>query len=205
MHTQPPPLFQSMLFENPWMLIVALVGAGAVCHSIGRNKINRTWSYAGKGLPLTSLLVFGLAQWVVTDHERLLERTKQLVAATESPVDVQLLRSFFEPQVQLSGPDGSIWMEGKALLDKLTGVITQGTVIGDQKILEIGVETEPADNGKSVLRLRTMIHQGPAAGQPQLTRWFIGWRWSSTDHAWRVHQVRWLSYMGHKPSKGLIP
>jgi ketosteroid isomerase-like protein len=186
---------QNLLFENPWPLVMALVATAAVLRLVGFRNRRPALTYAAMGAVLLAVGVYVLSAVVTTDRERIMERTRALVAAT-APLDLAVLDDVLAPGAFVSGPDGSAWVEYERVRVELQDVV-QRYQPAEHSIRDLQAEAGET-RGVSVIDLRTSAGAG-GAGLPVRTVWRLHWR-KEGDGQWRVAELQWLEFMGQSPS-----
>ncbi|MFA9477024.1 DUF4440 domain-containing protein [Phycisphaerales bacterium AB-hyl4] len=195
----PPPLWEHLLLERPWPLVVALLVGAILIRYVARQRRQPVMGHVALGLAIAAGGVLALA-WTVTTDRQLLERhTRQLVAATESPGDFSVIDRLLAPDAVLTGPDGDVWMNLSAIRNQLEQAIDRYT-IDDQIIRDIGAEVTGDNRARSAFDLRT--YSGAQAGLPTRSTWTLHWR-RGDDGEWRITRVQWDSFMDRPPSRSL--
>lgn len=185
----------SLLFENPWPGVVALVAVSAVLRVAGKRQGNKGVLIASWVALLLGLGVYAAASWVNTDREVMIQRTEAWIQAA-SPVDRAALTALMAPNVPLLGPQGDY------LLDLDAPTIAQNL---EQYRVEVvsyrDIEAWPASPGQGTSHLR-VSHE--VLGQRVLgTSWELGWRRNDAGD-WRVVSIKWVRYGNEPPSDGLL-
>jgi len=193
----PPPLWQSLLLEQPWPAVIALIAVAAVVHLAARQRTGWAWRAAAPAVLLLAGGVWLLAHLVPTDREALLARTEALVHAT-APLDTGTLDAILAPSVVLSGPRGDPWFDRTDLVDRLENA--RGRLSGfEHAIRGLGAEADDAGRGISVLDLRTRV---PASGNLAVaSKWTLYWRKDDAGR-WRVTEIQWHELLGRDPELG---
>ncbi len=198
MEPQPPALWSHMLFESPWLLAMGLVGVGVVLRLVGQQRGQRRVVTASWVALAAAVAVIGLAKVVTTDRERLLQRTRELVAAT-APLDGGRVAGFLAADAVLVGPDGDTWVS----VGELGGEIDaagRNYPIASQAIRHLEAEARSDAQGLVLVDLRTTLSEGFGAQAPIPTKWLLTWR--KTPEGWRVYRVQWLELMNQSPPRG---
>lgn len=200
MQLSPPPLWQAWLFENPWPLVVALLAAAVVLRVVSTRR-ETPWrgrlGWAALGAVLLAGGVYLSTAIVETDRERLIDRTRQLVAAT-APIDAGALDGLIARGAVVAGPDGSPWVVYDDIRDELEAAVQRHGGF-DHAIRGLAAEAVNKARGRSLLSLSTTTGD---LGVPIRTRWLITWR-REGDGRWRVMEIRWLEFRGRPPTRGL--
>lgn len=195
MQVAPPPMWQSLLLENPWPIVIALVAVAAILRVAGSRQRKPAMSYAALASLVAAVGVYLLAAFVITGREAIIQRTEALVAAT-APLDAAALDDLIARGAFVSGPDGRPWVEYDAIRPELEHVL-QRFRPSEQTIRSLGAEAQ-ATRGRSVIDLRTSLPNS-GYGLPVATVWGLEWR-KEGDGQWRVAEIRWLEFMNREPS-----
>ena len=195
-----PPLLENLLFEQPWPLVVAMVAVAAGCWVVASRRQKRgRLRLIALGIIVLAGAVVAMAQLVTTDREYLLDATAELVAATQSPTNSQVLDQLIAADAVVTGPAGEVWLEYAQLRSELQSVVDRHQ-IQEQRIRSVGAEVTSKTAGRSVFDLRTNI--GKETFIPIRSVWAL--RWVRDDAGqWRIKEIQWLQFQGHTPTQGL--
>lgn len=195
---QPPPLWQSLLLESPWLLVIALAAGGLIVRLAARQRGHRRLAHAGWIGPGLALLVWALSHLVQTGREQLLAHSRDLVAST-APIQPPHLLAMLRPDAVLVGPDGQTWLDGPALRAELESQAGR-LRIASQSIRSIEAQTLGDGQGVALLDLRTTLAEGFGAQAPIASKWLLTWR--QEDGVWRLQRVQWLELMNRPARMG---
>ncbi|MEX1016060.1 MAG: hypothetical protein WDZ31_04870 [Phycisphaeraceae bacterium] len=195
MNLQPPPLWEHLLLERPWPLVVALLVGAILLRYVARQRNQPVVGHVALGLALVAGGVFALAWSVTTDRQQIERHTRDLVQATVTPADFDVIDRLLSPDVVLVGPDGDVWLEAGPLRRQLETVVDRYG-IDDQIIRDFGVETTGDHTGRSAIDLRTY---SPGMVAPSV--WTLHWRRTGDDTPWRVVRIQWNEFMGNDPPR----
>ncbi|MCC7204809.1 MAG: hypothetical protein IT441_06990 [Phycisphaeraceae bacterium] len=194
----PASFWAHFFLENPWPIAaVAALIAGTLMwlnRQVGRRSL--AWTALGVvligclGTPLLAVLVH-------TSREQLIDRTRQLVRAA-GPVNPGTLRSIFDPQAVLLGPDGDAWLTVPQML-RVIDTLDQRYTIARHKLDILAAGTTGPDVGLCQIDLVSHFTRGPAPGRPMRTRWQLTWRRDPSGSEgqptpWRLTRVQWLKH-----------
>ncbi len=189
-----------LLLENPWPLVVVLVGLGAVLRVVGRRR--------GQGGAVTaSWVAFALAvgvnllaYFVQTTREALIERSGDLVEAT-SPLDAAAIGRLVAPTATLLGPDGTYYdtLDVAGITRRL-----ERYDLPVNKLREVAAEGRSATAGTSTIDVSSQL-----GGYPNRTVWRIEWRrdpagTDGADGGWRAVSFTWLEWNRQPPPADLL-
>ncbi|MEL7088175.1 MAG: hypothetical protein AAGL98_06985 [Planctomycetota bacterium] len=180
----------TLLFENPWPAVIALLGVSSVLRLVGKRQdqkrlVQVSWValFLGLGVYLTATLVN-------TDRETLIERTRAMIAAT-SPVDEPALRALFADRALLLGPEGDVW-------DELDAVFVARELdehgVKDNQIRLVDARANRPGVGFSTLDVSSKI-----MGIPQRSTWELAWQ-RDADGDWRITSMKWLTFNRQTPT-----
>ena len=198
MDIPPPPLWQLLLFEQPWPLVIVLLVSAVLLRHAARQRNQPRMGHVGFGLAVAAGAVFALAWLVTTDREMLERQTREVVAATESPTDLATLDRLLSPDAVLTGPGNEIWMEMSAIRRQLEQ-LGERFPIEQQVIRDIGAQVIDARRGRSAFDLRTYSPHQP--GVPYRSVWTLHWH-RQDNGDWQIVQVQWEQFMNRPPGHG---
>jgi len=202
MQLNEPPLWENLLLENPWPLALTLVvvAMGLLWHGVTRDdKRARRLSPVAA---LAAVAIWTAATFTTTTRETLIDRTEQLVRATQPPRDVATLTALFDPQARVLGASGDLWMQsGDKVAAELARSCDTFDVQGHWLRMQ-GADMTGPDRGRSLFVINTSLG-GTFAGRPVRTEWLVTWKQAS-DGQWRVLTVQWLDLQGSDPPPGIV-
>ena len=204
MQLDSPPMFEHLLLESPWAVMVVCVVAAAMLFSAGRRRKNKGVQVGGLAALALAAGVYLLAQGVTTAREQLILNTEALVAAT-APLDNAALDRLLDPSAVVTGPSTAVWVSAVQLRSKLNQV-AQRFDIGDQQVRAVDAFARDDTWGESVVTVRT----DPGGAGPVNTGWRLTWRHdpAGADNAgggWRVVEIRWMRFNGLEVQQGMMP
>lgn len=213
MQLDSPPMFEHLLLESPWAVMVVCVVAAAMLFSAGRRRKSRGIQAGGLAALALAVSVFMLAKGVTTARERLILDTEALVAAT-APLDNAALDRLLDPSAVVTGPDTAVWLNAVQLRPRLNQV-AQRFGIGDQQVRTVEAFARDETWGESAVTVRT---EAGGAG-PVNTGWRLTWRrddagddsgggsgdGSGGGGGWRVVEIRWMRFNGLEVQQGMMP
>jgi hypothetical protein len=202
MNFDSPPMFEHLFLESPWAVVAVCVIASIVLIAVGRQR--RSKRLAGVSVATLALAVgiWALANAVTTDREQLIQDTQDLVAAT-GPLDGAALDRLIDPNVTVSGPDGTVWLGSGLVTPRLHRVVSRFGVNG-QRTRNVQAIAHDTGWGESTVTVRTDLSS--TGGAPINTGWRLTWhRGPETDGGWRVVDIRWMRFQGREVQRGMIP
>lgn len=205
MQLDSPPMFEHLLLESPWAVMVVCVVAAAMLFSAGRRRKNKAVQAGGLVALALAVGVYLLAKGVTTDREQLILDTEALVAAT-APLDNAALDRLLDPSAVVTGPDTAIWLNAVQLRPRLNQA-AQRFGIGDQQVRMVDAIARDDTWGESVVTVRT----DPGGAGPVNTGWRLIWRrdpvagGNSGGGGWRVVEIRWMRFNGLEVQQGMMP
>ncbi|MFW5681819.1 MAG: hypothetical protein ACOC1G_02325 [Phycisphaeraceae bacterium] len=194
MDIPPPPVWQSLLLEQPWPLAILLLVIGVILRTIGRRTQRRGITRVALVAVVLAAGVVALAYFVETGREAVHQRMMALVKAVE-PLDSTAMRDLLSQDVQVTGPRGRVIVESGEVHRRLESS-QQRYGVGSHRVRDLDVWAHGGE-GRAMLALYSEINNTPA-----LTRW--GLWWEKQDGVWRIVEIRWLSYQGREPPVGAL-
>lgn len=189
-----PPLWQNLLFEQPWPLAVLLLVVGVVLRTVGRRTGRRGLRRAALVSVLLAAGGVALAYFVETGREAVRRHTLGLVDAVE-PLDADRVSALLADNVRVTGPRGRVMVESGEVRRRLASANRRYSVASHRvRALDVWAA---GDEGRAMLALYSQINASPS-----LTRW--GLRWEKQGGTWRITEIRWLSYQGREPPVGAL-
>ena len=198
-----PPLWQYLLFEQPWPLVIALGAMAVVLTVVAQRRDSRAIRMVAWSLAIGAGVVYALAWQVTTDRQRLLHATEALVLSTESPMDVEhLAGTWLSDQTTLIGPGGEPWLDREAIERQLR-TADQRHAIEQQSIRRLGAEVTQPGYGRSIVEVSTQAGGGTRGFGPLRTEWDLYWQ--ADEHGqWRVQEIHWVSFRNQPPERRLL-
>ncbi|MEM8738160.1 MAG: hypothetical protein AAGG38_06740 [Planctomycetota bacterium] len=182
------------LLENPWPVVVVLVGASAVLRVMGKRRGQRAGVGAAWGALGLGLGVYAAASAVETDREAILAGTRGFVDAAAA-ADEAALAGLLAERAALVGPGGGFWdnltpgfVAGEMTEHRVTDVAVRAVDAAmDRRTGAGGAAGRGFDRGVSTLSLRSRV-----SGVPTPTTWELSWG-RGEDGGWRITEARWLT------------
>lgn len=193
-----PPFVQSVLFENPWPLVIVLVLIAFVLLFVWRGRRGSKPLIISGALLVAALGVYVTAALVVTEREHLQERTRELVqrAGVGSTARV---RDMFHGHGVLVGPDGSVWYNPvEAALVEFDSVKRRYTMM--HTIRSVQAEHLGGNRGRTLLSVSSRVHEMDNQAVP--SQWLFVWE-RGADGQWLVLEAHFLRLGALPPSKGM--
>lgn len=184
-----PPVWQSLLLEQPWPLAILLLVIGVILRTIGRRTQRRGFTRVALVAVLLAAGVVALAYFVETGREAVHRRMMALVEAVK-PLDTAALGDLLSDRVRVTDPQGRVVVERGEVRQRLESSQHRYDV-GSHRVRDLSVWAG-GEEGRAMLALYSNINSTPA-----LTRW--GLWWEKQDGQWRITEIRWLSYQGREP------
>ncbi|MCC7408553.1 MAG: hypothetical protein IT442_10815 [Phycisphaeraceae bacterium] len=194
----PAPFWAHYFLENPWPVAALACLLAGLLMWLARQIGRRSLAWSALGVVLVGCLgTPALAICVQTAREQLVARTRQLVRVA-GPVNPGTLRSIFDPQAVLLGPDGDAWLTVPQMLQILEN-LDQRYTVGRHKLDIVDAEVRAVVVGVCMIDVVSHFVRGPAEGRPLRTRWLLTWRRDAPspndrERAWRLTRVQWLKH-----------
>ncbi len=183
-----------LLLENPWPIVIVLIGVAAVLRVVGRRNDKRGLSLAALIALLAAVGVYVLATLVDTPREQVTAATHALLDATVAK-DAAAIDRLLDPRVVLADERGNVRLTIGELRPGLDRTLERFD-LASQRAKNLLVDTQTPDAATAHLDLRTGFTDN--AFPPSHTRWQLDWR-RDADGRWRLTEVRWLEWMGQTP------
>lgn len=198
----------SLLFEDPTMLLLGLLGVAVVLWALARRH-GDTRLLRGAGVAMAvAIAILLLSYFVETTRERLIARTRAAIAAATSPdpASQQAFRAMLSPQAILAGgaPGGTSgsggWLDSE-------GIVQHAKTLGERypdwrhKIIAIDARRDADDQGISGFKLRSTLAQDTPVPIP--SHWELIWTQDS-DGVWRIAEIRMLSIFNQTPTREVL-
>jgi hypothetical protein len=189
-----PPLFEHLLLENPWPLVIVLICGAAVLRVIARRHEKRAFNLAALVTLLLAGGIIALAHLVHTPRERVTAATHELLDATADN-DPATIERLLDPRIVLADEGGNVRISVGELRPRLDRALEKFP-LASQRAKDLAVEVRGKDVASAYLALRTGFTDN--AYPPAHTQWRLEWR-CGDDGVWRLVEVRWLRWMGRTP------
>ncbi len=200
MTLESPPIYEVLLLESPWSVMVVCGVVAVMLFSAGQRRQNKGLMIGASGALVLAAGVYLLATAVTTDREHLKQHTRDLVAAT-APLNEAELDRLIDPTAVVTGPDGQVWVKAGDVLPRARSVLTRVSLLSQDIRL---LDAVGHDNGwgESTVTIQTQASSGNAVN----TGWLLSWRKDDgADGAWRVIDIRWMRFNGVKTPMGVMP
>jgi len=187
-----PPLFSSMLFEQPLpLIVVCLVIAMGLTVAAMRRRKPALLAAGGVMFGLAALVsVLGVA--VQTDRETLIDETRALITSA-TPLDAAALKQVIDPSATVRGPDGRVYVGAGDILPELEKIDGRFGDL-DHRITDLAAQAFANGEGVTQFDLRTRWND-----RPLLTRWRVGWRKDAAGD-FKITRIDWLEHpLGVRP------
>ncbi|MBX3381360.1 MAG: nuclear transport factor 2 family protein [Phycisphaeraceae bacterium] len=189
----PPPLNEPLgvsvlLFEQPWILMAAVLAAGlfAFWTFNRRSRASMGLAILVGCIALAGLLAL-VAKLVVTDRERVAIGMRELLDAT-ARVDTARIGTLLDPQAHLyyfKSPGG---LDREGILAAVRSDLGQAYRVKDWGIQELQI----ASLGEGTMATQMRVRVTPEAWNfPHVSWWSVEWK--KPDSEWRVISIRPLA------------
>lgn len=188
-HIPPPPLLQHLFLEQPWPVVIVLVGLAAIFRVVGRRR-NKPWmNRVSLGTVVLAIGVYVLAWQVTTGREQLMAQTQQLIDATVKPLRMATLSSMI-------GPNTPIVNANHHLIARFGQVhhTLHAYPINGQSVTNLSATA----NGNTGLSRFSVTTRFKVVGVPLPSTWALAWRRDKRGR-WRVTRIYWLKLRGQTP------
>ena len=163
----------------------------------------QSWRLLVAAITVLALIggVFVTGNVVVTPRRQLIERTKDWVAWT-APMDVNKVCGFCNHYATVVGSDGELWFDINGLANKLAD-LSRSRLIQEQEVADVQAAVSPDDpkQGRSLLRLRTVIGEVPDSTLRVSSTWLISWT-RLADDQWYATEIKCLK-VNDQPARDL--
>lgn len=190
------PLLESVLFERPWVVVVALlVGAVVVLFVFNARGRAKHGAMAAAALALVAAAIWGIAATVVTHRERLEARTRELVEATAT-ADVAALDRILAPNARAFYSAAPRGMDREAILDWVSINLggRGGYGIRSHRVPEVQATLDGERVGRTQVRVIVTVADRFGEG-PVDSWWRVDWNLDD-DGTWRPIGIRPLMVFG---------
>lgn len=188
-------------FENPYLLVIALVVAGAAGRIVGRRRGSPALANGGVVAMVLAVALVTAARFVETDREAVTRHVRGMLSSAEAAgtggqahAAAAPLGDWFADAVELQGADGTRFETLDA--GRIAEILRRHRVRGHGlRSLEVA-----AAGGVATTRLRLTSRVGE--GYPAPTQWELHWTQRGGGD-WRIDRMRWLAFRGQPPRKGM--
>src|SRR3984885_1566918 len=172
-------MLDHLLFETPWWLPTSLIGMGIAIFLAGNRRQEKKVMTIGIVLALLGISNALVSYFVMTDMEKVVARTKQLVVSVNNR-DWETFRSLLDPQTSLDGYHNR---------DQLVaGAKATAQQIGLKSVRITGLNTQQRDT-LIIVNIRAFSEQD-AAG-PAVTDWQL--QWQNFGNGWLLYNIQPLA------------
>jgi hypothetical protein len=172
-------MLTQLLFETPWWLPTSLIGVGIIIFLAGNRRQEKKLLTIGIVLVFLGITNALVSYFVMTDTEKVVARTKQLVAAVNSR-DWDTFGSLLDPQTSLDG------YHNRAQL--VAGAKATADRIGLKSVRITGYDTEKHDT-LIIVNIRALSEQDIAG--TVLTDWQL--QWENLGNGWLLFNIQPLT------------
>lgn len=189
----------SMLFEDPLMLLLGLIGVAAVLWALSRSR-GDTRLMGGAMMALALALAIGVLSWLVeTSREKLLARTNEFVKAVEAH-DAASLNTMLTPDASVVGPNKRVWLT-RAAFDLGLQTFAKVYPDWDHRVIDANARQDRDDLAISRIRVRSKLSD--ANPTPVPSEWeFIWTREAQGD--WQIQEIRPIKIMEQTPTRAML-
>lgn len=183
-----PPMLPVLLFEQPWLLLAAVLVVALVGSMWQRRagSVKGAFAWLAGGLIACGMLYL-TARVVVTERERVALATNELVGATAG-VSVPRLQALLDDGVRLTYFRASGGLDKAGTIAAVQRELGQTYKVKDWMVQELQVAADGEDRMKTQVRVRVT----PADWNfPHISWWAIDWK--KSGEAWRATSIRPLS------------
>lgn len=189
-----PPILESLVFESPTLLIVALaaVALAAFFGFRAQGQTSRGSLIAGAAIILAGALLL-VSRLVTTPREHMQQRTRDLVRAV-AEVDIPALNGLLAPDARLIADRFRVvaGMDGASREQIIAGV--QDTIGRQHRVEDWAVlKLQATQDGPAVGRTQTQVRVN--SGGINFSWWKIDWRLQE-DGQWRAVGIEPLFISG---------
>jgi phosphate/sulfate permease len=172
-------MLTQLLFETPWWLPTSLIGVGIIIFLAGNRRQEKKILIIGIVLVLLGITNALVSYFVMTDMEKVVARTKQLVASVNAR-DWNTFSSLLDPQTSLDGYHNRDQLVAGA---KLTA-----DRIGLKSVRITGYDTEKHDT-LIIVNIRALSEQDVAGAT--VTDWQL--QWQNFGNGWLLYNIQPLT------------
>src|SRR5450432_2851553 len=172
-------MLSQWLFETPWWLPTSFIVVGIVVFLAGNRRQEKNVMRCGIVIALLGITIALVSWFVETDTEKVVSRTKQLVAAVNNK-DWEKFRSLLDPQTSFY-----MYHNREQLV---AGAQATAETIGLQSVRITGMDTEKHDT-LIVVNVRAYSEQDKTG--PTVTDWQL--QWQNLGNGWLLNNIQPLS------------
>jgi len=195
----PSPPASAMVFEDPWVLAIALlvIAAGLFFFS-GRRHLQRL-----AAIPVTlAVLVVVAAFTVQTDREQMIAGTYGMVNTLETPGDVGAFADYLAETITFEARGRTVDRDKAAIVGigerTLSRYAPPSHTITDIKVEQLG----PSEGVTYMAVISNLA--GDAYDGYVKTKWLLYWR-IDDDGNWRIDRIVWRSLNDKPANPRLVP
>lgn len=190
---------RSLLFEEPWPLIVGCIALAAVAFLIARAFRKTTVGlFIVADLLGLAILAIILSTLITTDHEHVQHQLDQLLHLATDTENPQYLAAA-APDLKITTEKGNILYQ-RPQLDEWAQKTSSLYGILRHRIWSQSTSFPSPDAAITEAEIRTYIEASPT---PARTFWQI--RWTKTpDNRWQATEMRWVRSAEGTPGPGSI-
>lgn len=180
----PPPLLTHWLLESPWLVCIALLTVAVALWLVGWRRAQRRPVIAGAIAAVLAGIVLLIAALVETDRERMARRTRELVRAAVTPVNLDTFRETLSENASFFGRDRE---QIVSTLERSAGRWR----VRQAYITRLETHQDDESHGQTYFSVITPLDTSFGGGSAQ-TRWLLSWT-KEPDGQWRVTRIKWLT------------
>jgi phosphate/sulfate permease len=168
-----------LLFETPWWLPTSLIGVGIVLFFVGNRRQEKQVMLIGIVLVILGVTNAMVSYFVMTDMEKVVARTKQLVVSVNNR-DWETFRSLLDRQTSLDGYHNR---------DQLVaGAKATADQIGLKSVRITGYDTQQRD---TLIIVNIHAYSEQDAAGPAVTDWQL--QWENLGNGWLLYNIQPLT------------
>jgi hypothetical protein len=178
---------QDFLFDTPYWFLGLLGVIGAALWMSGNSRQNDGLKRSALGVFLLAVILALLSILIDTDKEKVIRRTRQLVAAVEKQ-DQPSAAKLLHPQVQL------FEMDKPAILNRIASAASEFHI---KSIRINSIDVQPMDRDLSAVMSATTDVDLPIWSGPIPSTWKMVWE--KTDQGWLLRDISPINVPGIDP------
>ena len=180
-----PPLLQHYVLESAWPLALVLLAIGLALVFIARRRGHAGPAYVGCVLAALALIVPIIAYLVETGREKILQNTRQLVTAPETPFDLQTI-------LDLTTEDAQLLEMNREQLIALAPQLEQAIKFSDLRVTNLMAIQDSEGYGRSYVAMFGRVQAGQGMGGQFKVQAILRWR-HEADGRWRMHLIEQMA------------